>query len=312
MPVLIPDYLDIPAPTDDIVTHLDTRGKGGYRVVIDLIARDSIVSSARVFGMIVFVQSDGHYYRLLSGLTNLDWEDLGDSLGGASGLTPSVIQTTNFTLEQNKINLIDTSASLSGLNASLPIGLIPGTKINITDAKNSFSPEKPLTILHSGYRVNGNLDDFQIPLAKASITFLVIDDGGTELNLLLLDQMPFVNQYSDTRGVAKVLLNCNMQRNQTDTGASANGQNVLIRNSLNVNNVLKVATGQIRVFMQKPFSNTNYYPILTGSYSTGNTNYTMSWQVNNLTNISFDAQFRLDVAGYFDYQNIFISVFGDQ
>jgi hypothetical protein len=193
MPVLIPDYLEIPAPTDDICTHMDIRGKGGYRVVADLLELNAIVPSARKYGMLVFVQSDGHYYRLGIGLTNLDWEDLGESLGG--NLRVTQIQASDFTLEMNRINLVDTT--LNTVNATIPTGMIAGAKINITDAKNSFSLEKPLTILHNGYRVNGVLDDFQIPIGKSSITFLAIDDGGTELNWVLLDAIPFINERLD-------------------------------------------------------------------------------------------------------------------
>jgi hypothetical protein len=79
----------------------------------------------------------------------------------------------------------------------LPTGVLSGTKINITDSGNTFSFEKPLTILNNGYRINGVLDDFQIQVGKSSISLMAIDDGGTELNWILMDAIPFINERLD-------------------------------------------------------------------------------------------------------------------
>jgi hypothetical protein len=175
------------------------------------------------------------------------------------------IQTANFTLEQNKINLIDTSASLSGLNAMLPIGMIAGTKINITDAKNSFSPEKPLTILNSGYRINGNLDDFQIPIGKSSITFLAIDDGGVELNWILLDSIPIINEFTTRLLCAEFV--------RTSNSAQGTGDIDFIPQQINedTHSIVNISTGIIAI------PKSGYYLIdhdvhMNGTFSAGQNN----------------------------------------
>lgn len=65
-------------------------GLGGLRNVVDLIDRDAITSARREAGMIVFVASVGRYYKLESGLSNLDWTDLGTTLGGGGSSIPIV------------------------------------------------------------------------------------------------------------------------------------------------------------------------------------------------------------------------------
>lgn len=76
-------------------------GLGSLRNVTNTIDRDAITTSRREAGMLVYVQSLDKYFKLDVGLTNLDWIDLGSTLGGgvsagaANGLS---IDTTNTIL----------------------------------------------------------------------------------------------------------------------------------------------------------------------------------------------------------------------
>jgi hypothetical protein len=70
------------APTDasDVYsTHIDTFGRGGYRGVADLTARDAITTDRRSEWMRVFVASENIEYQLLGGITNSDWYPMGKS-----------------------------------------------------------------------------------------------------------------------------------------------------------------------------------------------------------------------------------------
>lgn len=79
-------------PTDDTdiyAVHDEFYGRGGWRTVADITARDAITADRRKLGMAVRVlDADGEgnqeFYTLKTGLTNSDWEvdDLG---GGGSG-----------------------------------------------------------------------------------------------------------------------------------------------------------------------------------------------------------------------------------
>jgi hypothetical protein len=75
------------APTDDTDTyavHDEIYGKGGWRTVADISARDAIPTARRKLGMGVRVLDDGtgnqRFYTFKTGLTNSDWEI--DTLGG--------------------------------------------------------------------------------------------------------------------------------------------------------------------------------------------------------------------------------------
>jgi hypothetical protein len=75
------------APTDDTDTyavHDEIYGKGGWRTVADISARDAIPTARRNLGMGVRVLDDGtgnqRFYTFKTGLTNSDWEI--DTLGG--------------------------------------------------------------------------------------------------------------------------------------------------------------------------------------------------------------------------------------
>jgi parallel beta-helix repeat protein len=64
------------APTDSADTypsHDETYGKGGYRTVADITARNNIPSGRRKEGMKVYVLSNGVEYTLGSGLLDADW-----------------------------------------------------------------------------------------------------------------------------------------------------------------------------------------------------------------------------------------------
>lgn len=88
-------------------THDATYGKGGYRSVADITARDAISTLRRSTGMLVHVQSTGATYRMGAGLTNGDWvlESSGLITAG-NGLTG----TTSFAVLANGTS-IEVSAS---------------------------------------------------------------------------------------------------------------------------------------------------------------------------------------------------------
>lgn len=64
------------APTDDAdtyATHDDTYGRGGFRAVANLAARDAIPTDRRKEGMLVRLLDTGVSYTLSGGITNSDW-----------------------------------------------------------------------------------------------------------------------------------------------------------------------------------------------------------------------------------------------
>lgn len=60
-------------PRDTYPTHLSSLGKGGFRSVATLAARDAIPLDRREDGMEVKVSENGLRYSLGPGLTNADW-----------------------------------------------------------------------------------------------------------------------------------------------------------------------------------------------------------------------------------------------
>ena len=64
------------APTsssDAYATHDDIYGKGGYRTVVNITARNNIATERRSAGMLVYVTATDIVYKLGSGLSNTDW-----------------------------------------------------------------------------------------------------------------------------------------------------------------------------------------------------------------------------------------------
>lgn len=63
-----------PTDTNDVyATHDSKYGKGGYREVADLLARDAITLARRSDGMLVYVQSEDTIYKLENGIENENW-----------------------------------------------------------------------------------------------------------------------------------------------------------------------------------------------------------------------------------------------
>lgn len=70
MPVQITDLITPTAPEDTYATHDSVYGKGGYREVATLVARDAITAQRRTEGMLVHVVEDGIIYQLAANLTS--------------------------------------------------------------------------------------------------------------------------------------------------------------------------------------------------------------------------------------------------
>lgn len=61
---------------DNIATHDDYFGAGGYRVIPTIELRDAIYSSRRKVGMMVYVVEVGAFYQLKGGIENANWEEM--------------------------------------------------------------------------------------------------------------------------------------------------------------------------------------------------------------------------------------------
>lgn len=61
---------------DNIATHDDYFGAGGYRVIPTLELRDNIYTSRRKVGMMVYVVENGTFYVLKGGIANANWQEV--------------------------------------------------------------------------------------------------------------------------------------------------------------------------------------------------------------------------------------------
>jgi hypothetical protein len=61
--------------TDTYPTHIDELGKGGYRSVANIQARDAISAERRSIGMMCYVVSETKAYQLIGGLGNEFWKE---------------------------------------------------------------------------------------------------------------------------------------------------------------------------------------------------------------------------------------------
>lgn len=179
----VANYVSKAAPTDNYPVVHDVDMLGGYRIVADLIERDAIVSNQRKEGMLVYCIADTQTYQLGAGLTNLDW-----SLFTVSGgLTPTAIQTANYTANANELVLCDTSGG--GFTLTLPAIPTNGMKVGILDVTNSFSDTNPLTIDPGANEILSVVDTLQVTIGRSAITFICVDNGGT-LGWHILDSIP--------------------------------------------------------------------------------------------------------------------------
>lgn len=152
-----------PTDTNDVyATHDSTYGKGGYREVADLLARDAITVARRSDGMLVYVQSEDKIFKLENGLTNDNWVEFKvDSSQVVYDNTTSGLTSDNV---QDAIDEVATGAhafktksvtyDLSG-GATGSVTVTQGDNVNIDVtveyAENDFSvgPTEKTAVAHS-------------------------------------------------------------------------------------------------------------------------------------------------------------------
>jgi len=71
--VRVAGFIAFTDSNDTYATQDSIYGRGGYRAVADITARDAITDDRRHEGMMVHVLSDNSYYTLEGGVTNADW-----------------------------------------------------------------------------------------------------------------------------------------------------------------------------------------------------------------------------------------------
>lgn len=92
-------------------THEDIYGKGGFVAVLTLVERDAIPSARRKEGMVVNVENDNTWYKLVGGITNSNWStdiaanilssggsvtEMNDVSDAGAGIIPSLDSNTKL------------------------------------------------------------------------------------------------------------------------------------------------------------------------------------------------------------------------
>ena len=151
------------SPTDNsdvYPTHRDIFGKGGYRTVVDLAARDIVTPERREEGMLVFVLSTNTMYQLIGGITNSDWVVAFSSLGS---LPEDYIYVGDSNgIAQPSPALIDVQLDLILLRQRLDD--INTATVVLATSHNSFPQAQVLADLPFGFlfHINGLLTSFSI------------------------------------------------------------------------------------------------------------------------------------------------------
>ena len=94
------------APTDSNDTYPVTDsiyGKGGYREVADITARDAITTARRREGLMVYVIASGLVYVLVGGIDNINWQPFSSGTSNAITSSPSGDWKQVTSLEYNHI-----------------------------------------------------------------------------------------------------------------------------------------------------------------------------------------------------------------
>ena len=97
-------------------THEDIYGKGGFVTVASTVARNDIPMERRKEGMVVNVIADNTWYKLVGGITNLDWStDIASNISTSGGSV-----TTNWDVTDAGAGIIPSADSNSKL-ATIPL-----------------------------------------------------------------------------------------------------------------------------------------------------------------------------------------------
>ena len=145
--------------TDKYPTHNEIYGKGGFRSVTDLTARNAITPARRSVGMLVYVISEEKLYQLKGGLLDANWNEIafGTGSGGSSGAVIGIDKggTGATTAEDARVNLgLGTMAIQNKDAVEITKGAIDGTLIGkLTPAEGMFT----VLDVNSELRVTGKV-----------------------------------------------------------------------------------------------------------------------------------------------------------
>ena len=127
--------------TDTYATQSEEWGRGGWRTVADITARNAITADRRKIGMLVRVLDAGSgsekFYTLVGGITDDKWTE--QNFGGGSG-TIDVDKNGTLVGTRPEINLIE------GTNVTLTVADNPGDgRVDITVAATGSAPANMAT-----------------------------------------------------------------------------------------------------------------------------------------------------------------------
>ena len=138
---------------DGYATHIDALGKGGYRVVDTLVARDAISLDRRTEGMLVYVLEDFEMYQLISGTDNANW--MQPNFDTLSDLTE------NYILVGNNAGKAEESAALIDINLDLievndRLDELQGSTPLLKESSNAFPAAQVISDMQSGFLFHAN------------------------------------------------------------------------------------------------------------------------------------------------------------
>lgn len=132
---------------DTYATHDEQYGRGGFRSVADLTARDAIPADRRKLGMEVKVLADGKKYELIGGTANSNWQEV--VTGGE--VDPAVItQAVNNAVPPAVNTALSTEVPTLVENALTTSELITSMRLTIQQLKARLPKDVRFKILGDG------------------------------------------------------------------------------------------------------------------------------------------------------------------
>lgn len=146
------------APTDstDVYpTHDELYGKGGFKVVDDITARDAITADRRKEGMLVKVLDAGGgspaFYTLVGGITNGDWQQ-------QSFTASDAMETIQYTLTVTDISNKFVNLGITPSEPSKAVLIIRGAPGTYQGASADFTLNSSGILAWNGRALDGILE----------------------------------------------------------------------------------------------------------------------------------------------------------